>query len=146
LSNPSKAAGTGFETDVKDYLNERDLGAERTGSADLGMGDVHFGPGLDWTLEAKAEQKIDLPGYLRQLADSVERRGTQGLKSAVVIKNRRHSTADAYAVMTLANYRRLVLYVSLMEIFMEAFTGFDLSKPEHFKSFILDNDTDGLFA
>jgi hypothetical protein len=146
MTNKPRDTGTSFETDVKDYFNERDLGAERTGSAAFGLADIHFGPGKDWTAETKATQEIDLPGTLDQLDAAVERRGTQGLKSVAIFKHRRKPIGKSYAAMSLENYRRLVIYVSLLEILMEAFTGMDLSDPQVFKNFILANDKDGLFA
>jgi hypothetical protein len=113
VTNVNKANGTRWETLVAGYLNEYSLDAERTGSASADQGDIHAG---EWTLEAKAEAKIDLPGYLKQLAAAVFRRpGGYSYKSAVFVKNRRHSIEDGYAVMSIGNYRALMLYVNAME-------------------------------
>lgn len=112
MANVNKAKGTAWESLVAGYLNEYSLDAERTGSADADKGDIHAG---DWTIEAKAEARIDLPGYLKQLAAAVKRRGTYAFQSAVFIKNRRHSIQDGYAVMSIGNYRALMLYVNAME-------------------------------
>lgn len=113
MANRNKAAGTAWETTVVNYLNECDLGAKRTGSAEAEQGDIHAG---EWTIEAKAEKAIDLPGYLKQLAAAVERR-PEGyrFKSAVYVKNRRHSIHDSYAVMSGQNFRALMLYVEGLE-------------------------------
>lgn len=113
MANVNKANGTRWETLVAGYLNELHLDAERTGSASADQGDIHAG---EWTIEAKAEAKIDLPGYLNQLAAAVRRRkGSYTFKSAVFIKNRRHSVHNGYAVMSIENYRSLMLYVNALE-------------------------------
>lgn len=123
MSNPSKAKGTDFETAIVEFLNVKELKAHRTGSAEVGLGDIHFGANGEWTIEAKAEVTIDMPGYLKQLAAAVERRGTDPFKAAVAVKNRRHSTGDGYAVMRLANYRQLAVYVMILEHLLESLTG-----------------------
>lgn len=113
MANLNKANGTRWETLVAGYLNECGLDAERTGSASADQGDIHAG---EWTLEAKAEARIDLPGYLKQLAAAVGRRvGGYTFKSAVLVKNRRHSVGDGYAVMRIENFRALMVYVSALE-------------------------------
>lgn len=119
MANPNKAKGTSWETEVVTYLRETGLPANRTGSADMGAGDIHV---FDWTIEAKHEKVIDLPGYLRQLAASVERRGGPDFQSAVFVKNRRHSTGDGYAVMSIENYRSLMIFVTAMEAMMQDIT------------------------
>ena len=113
MANKNKAKGTGWETDVTDYLNESDLEAKRTGSADSGSSDIHFLG--EWTAEAKHEARIDLPGYLKQLDAAVRRAGRLPYKAAVWIKNRRHSTGDCYVVMSGQSYRQLVVYVDALE-------------------------------
>lgn len=112
MTNVNKAKGTAWETLAAGYLNEYSLDAERTGSAAADMGDIHAG---EWTIEAKAEKTIDLPGYLKQLAGEIERTGRYSFKGAVMVKNRRHSVKDGYAVMSIDNYRALMLYVNAME-------------------------------
>ena len=113
MANVNKSNGTRWESLVAGYLNEFGLKAERTGSANADESDIHAG---EWTLEAKAEARIDLPGYLKQLAAAVERRqGAYPYKSAVFVKNRRHSVQDGYAVMSIQNYRSLMLYTNALE-------------------------------
>jgi hypothetical protein len=86
----------------------------------MGSGDIHL---FDWTIEAKHEKVIDLPGYLKQLTASVERRpGGEDFQSAVFVKNRRHSTGDGYAVMTIENYRALMIFTMAMEAMMQDIT------------------------
>lgn len=113
MANKNKAKGTSWESEIVSYLDEADLDAKRTGSADSGSSDIHFLD--DWTAEAKAEARIDLPGYLKQLAAAVSRGGRVAIKSAVWVKNRRHSVKDAYVVMSAENYRALVVYVAALE-------------------------------
>jgi hypothetical protein len=113
MTNVNKANGTRWESLVAGYLNDFGLDAERTGSAAADMGDIHAG---EWTIEAKAEKTIDLPGYLKQLAAETGRRpGGYHFKSAVLVKNRRHSVQDGYAVMSIENFRALMVYVNAME-------------------------------
>jgi hypothetical protein len=113
MANKPKQTGTLWETTVVNYLNELEFSAKRTGSAEVEQSDIHCG---DWTFEAKAEQRIDLPGYLKQLAASVDRR-PEGVhyQSAVWVKNRRHSTGDAYVVMGGHNFRQLMVYIDALE-------------------------------
>jgi hypothetical protein len=145
MSNPSKRTGTGWESDVEAFLNESDLEAKRTGSADFELGDIHFGlSDREWTIEAKAEQTIDLPGYLKQLYAAVGRRGVSlPFKSAVAVKNRRHSVGDGYAVMELRQFRSLVVYVALLEFMLQAVTGVS---PEGVAQIALANDSAGLLS
>jgi hypothetical protein len=113
MANVNKSNGTRWESLVAGYLSEYGLEAERTGSANADQGDIHAG---EWTIEAKAEKAIDLPGYLKQLSAAVERRpGGLWFKSAVMVKNRRHSVQDGYAVVRIEDYRSLMIYVNALE-------------------------------
>jgi len=113
VANANKAKGTGWETTVKEYLQSVGLLTRRTGSAEADQGDLHCGP---WTFECKAEARIDLPGYLSQLAAAVTRRPVgPSYKSAVWVKNRRHGVKDAYVVVSGENYRSLMVYLSSLE-------------------------------
>lgn len=112
MANKNRADGTAWETVVKDYQQSVGLPAKRTGSAEAEQGDIHTGP---WTFECKAEARIDLPGYLKQLAAAVERRQGRPYQSAVWVKNRRHGVRDAYVAMSGENYRSLMVYVTSLE-------------------------------
>lgn len=118
MTNKPRIIGTTWETAVVNYLSEAPyLDPKRTGSADYGAADIHFAD--DWTIEAKAEVKIDLPGYLKQLRESVARSGRSPIKSSVWVKNRRHSTSQAYVVVSGENYRALAVYVGALEGMLE---------------------------
>jgi hypothetical protein len=120
MANKNKALGTSWETEVVNYLRQSGIPANRTGSATAEQGDIHAG---DWIIEAKHEKVIDLPGYLKQLQAAVDRRpGGLGYMSAVFVKNRRHSTGDGYAVMSVNNYRALMVFVMAMEAMMQDIT------------------------
>jgi hypothetical protein len=111
MTNKSKQAGTAWETTVKEYLQQVGLQPKRTGSDEMELGDIHAGV---WTLECKAEARIDLPGYLAQLARAVMRRGTPPYHSSVWVKNRRHGVKDAYVIMSGENSRSLMVYIESM--------------------------------
>lgn len=113
MTNKNKAKGTSWETEITGYLNEAELDAKRTGSADSGSSDIHFL--VEWTAEAKHEARIDLPGYLKQLDGAVRRAGRLPFKAAVWVKNRRHSAGDCYVVMSGQSYRQLAVYVDALE-------------------------------
>src|SRR5579875_3039226 len=115
MANPSKRKGTDWESAVKRFLTLSGLPAYRTGSADVGAGDLHYGAGGSWTAECKAEARIDLPGYLKQLGAAISRSGRDDRKAAVWIKNRRHGVPDAYVVMSAECYRSLAVYVEKLE-------------------------------
>jgi hypothetical protein len=114
MTNKPKVKGTDWETELVNYLNEFPFPdeAERTGSADFGSGDIHLG---EWVIEAKNEARIDLPGYLKQLKAEVARNEFEPLKSVVMVKNRRHSVGDGYALMSIKDYRDLMLYIEVLE-------------------------------
>jgi hypothetical protein len=114
MTNKPKVKGTDWETELVNYLNEFPFPdeAERTGSADFGSGDIHLG---EWVIEAKNEARIDLPGYLKQLKAEVARNEFEPLKAVVMVKNRRHSVGDGYALMSIKDYRDLMLYIEVLE-------------------------------
>lgn len=139
MTNPSKSKGTAFETDVTEYLNDAGLHAERTGSALLDEGDVHFGFMPDegeWTIEAKDHAAIDLPGYLAQLEASLVRRDGIPFKGAVVVKHRRKGVSESYAVMRLERYRQLAAYVITLEGIVGELTHRQLTVPSTTKEYL----------
>ena len=103
--NPSKAKGTRFEREVADYLAEVIPGVDRKalhGGAD--HGDIANVPG--WALECKATKALDLGGAIDEAR--VEAKNSKSQWFAAIVKRRHKGTAEAYVVMTLEQYRRLV--------------------------------------
>jgi hypothetical protein len=104
MSHPSKAAGTRWETRVVSYLARwwSDI-CRRELTGRLDKGDIRNGP-EGWTLECKAEARINLPRYLREAKVEAENAGNP--LYAAIVKNRRGklstgSVEDAFVVMPL---------------------------------------------
>jgi len=105
-----KAKGREAENAVVEYLMDRGCDAERRRQTGIGdCGDIGGVPG--WVIEVKAEKRINLSGYLAELAAEVEaadikfRRSHQGV---VIVKKR--GTLDAsqwYAVMPFGKFMDL---------------------------------------
>jgi hypothetical protein len=99
MSSPSKRKGTEWETEVAGYLGTRRL--PPAGAKDVGDLDDP-----DWVIECKAEQRIDLAGYMDEL--SAEMVNTDDKEFGVaVVKRRRGNVKDAYAVMPLWLWREV---------------------------------------
>jgi len=98
LTSPQKRKGSAAELAVAKWL--RKLGwihAERSraGWTD-DRGDIDGMPGV--CIEVKAEKKIDIPGYLREL--EVEMANAQAWTGTVIVKRRGSTNVDDwYAVM-----------------------------------------------
>lgn len=110
MTSPQKRKGSAAELAVAKWL--RKLGwihAERSraGWTD-DRGDIDGVPGV--CIEVKAEKRIDLPGYLREL--EVEMKNARAWAGAVIVK-RRGSTdpADWYAVMPAQKWAELLLLI-----------------------------------
>ena len=105
MVNKPKRLGTEWETDVVRYLQEHgEPLAERralVGSAD--RGDV---AGTDYVWECKNEARINLAGGIDETMQ--ETRNAKVSFGFLVVKRRRKSTAEAYAVMTLSQLCRLL--------------------------------------
>jgi hypothetical protein len=98
MTNRSKAKGTRWESELRDYLIRLGFDARREalhGNKD--EGDI-FGID-DWTLEAKNEKRITLAKYMDELV--VEMKNGRMRNGAVLVKRARHSVGNAYAVMPL---------------------------------------------
>lgn len=135
----TNAKGPRFEALVRDYINEIDLNAERTGSELIDEGDIHFGIVIskgEWTIECKDQGTIDLPAYLRQLEASMVRKDAIPFKGAAVVKARGKNVSDAYAVMRLERYRQLAAYVIMLELFLQDYTGVVLPIPSELRRFL----------
>lgn len=94
------------------YLRANGIRVNRlrqTGKED--EGDLHvILPDMDEIIEAKAEQRIDLPGYLRELgvekANFAKHRNLplSAVSGVVVVKRRNAGYGQAYVVKTLDDY------------------------------------------
>ena len=113
MSNRSKEKGSKYERDVRDYLIVNDVDYERlrqVGVEDEGDGVIR-GHHHDYTVcELKAENRIDLPGYLRELERekdffakhrSLDPNRVGGL---VLVKRRMARIGQSYVVTTLDDY------------------------------------------
>jgi len=102
-----KAKGSAFERAVCDYLRanghpyaERHYGAGRPED----VGDIDGIPG--WTLECKNCKALDLAGWSNE-AEHERQHGRQRF-AAVIAKRRNKPTADAYVVLSLDTFARLL--------------------------------------
>lgn len=117
MSNPSKQRGTAFETAVVNYLNALAIPARRNppaGSKDVG--DLSTEDGA-WIVECKSTRSIDLAQACDELvteqlnAARVKHAGgaLRSPRGVAVIKRRRKSIGDAYAVMPLRLFADLII-------------------------------------
>jgi hypothetical protein len=108
LTSPQKRKGSAAELAVAKWL--RKLGwihAERSraGWTD-DRGDIDGMPGV--CIEVKAEKKIDIPGYLRELEVEIE--NAKAWTGTVIIKRRGSTNVDDwYAVMPAKVWGELML-------------------------------------
>jgi hypothetical protein len=103
--NPSKIKGTRFEREVADYLAEVLPGVDRKAlHGNAVQGDISNFP--DWALECKATKAIDLGGAIDEAR--VEAKNSKTRWFAAIVKRRRKGVSEAYVVMTLEQYRRLM--------------------------------------
>lgn len=99
MVNRPKILGTQFETDVVRYLHDHGYPqAERRALAGIvDKGDIiNAGP---FTWECKNTKSIDLAGGMDELQQEIANASTE--YGFLIVKRRRKSTADAYAVMSL---------------------------------------------
>ena len=105
MANPAKARGTAWETAVVRYLRDHGLpGARRSaqhGAKDVG--DIALEP---FVLECKDHATLALSEWVRQAKREASNAGAD--YGVVVAKRRRASVADAYVVMDLETFARLV--------------------------------------
>ncbi len=107
MTSPQRRKGSSFERDVVAYLREHGFPyAERAYGAGRpdDRGDIDGMPGF--TLECKAHRQIDLAGFVDEAEH--ERANARQRFAAAIVKRRNKSTADAYVVMTLAQFAALV--------------------------------------
>ncbi len=108
MTSPQKRKGSAAELAVAKWL--RKLGwihAERSRAGwQDDRGDIDGMPGV--CIEVKAEKKIDIPGYLREL--EVEMENAKAWTGTVIIKRRGSTNVDDwYAVMPAKIWGELML-------------------------------------
>ena len=108
MTSPQKRKGSAAELAVAKWL--RKLGwihAERSRAGwQDDRGDIDGLPGI--CIEVKAEKKIDIPGYLREL--EVEMENAKAWTGTVIIKRRGSTNVDDwYAVMPAKVWGELML-------------------------------------
>jgi hypothetical protein len=108
LTSPQKRKGSAAELAVAKWL--RKLGwihAERSRAGwQDDRGDIEGMPGV--CIEVKAEKKIDIPGYLRELEVEIE--NAKAWTGTVIIKRRGSTNVDDwYAVMPAKIWGELML-------------------------------------
>lgn len=107
MTHPSKAKGSRFEAQVREYL--RDLGIDVEHLRLAGVEDEGDLYALDSILELKAEKRINLSGYLREAKAEAEnyakhrrRRDRPGFFA--VVKAPGKPISQAYVVTTLEEW------------------------------------------
>lgn len=103
MSHPNKAKGTRWESEVARFLDLERLGSIH-GKND--QGDLRH---LQWVIECKDEQKINLAGYMDEAILEAVNAGKS--LTVAVVKRRRRSVEDAYAVMPLWVFRAVMEYL-----------------------------------
>ncbi len=103
MTNTSKARGTAFESLIVDGLH--DMGypyAERRAQRGVNVGgDIAGIPGV--VLELKAVARLDLSGWLKELAAEI-RNANADLGAVVVKRKGKGSPADQYVLMDFATF------------------------------------------
>ncbi len=106
MANPSKAKGTAWETAVVRYLQAEGFPAARR-NAQAGAADIGDIGGLPhFAIEAKDHGTLALAEWVRQA--NVEAANAGADFGAVVAKRRRAPVEDAYVVMDLATFARVL--------------------------------------
>lgn len=106
MANPNKARGTRWEVKVCDYLREQGFTEtfRLAPGGELDPGDVGGIP--DWALECRDHAKHDLSKNVR---DANQRAINKGSKfGAAVMKKRQHPVEDAYVVLDLQTFARVL--------------------------------------
>ena len=123
MSNAAKAKGTKFETDLvrtleRIFAGRYGLAPRRVAqSGRLDTGDLHgISPAV-----AQAKNYRDLTAGLREGLEGAELQAARAGEpfGVAFVKRVRRSTADAYAVMTVASWARLLLRLRRAEALLE---------------------------
>lgn len=106
MANRSKRKGTAFESAVVEYLRTHGwrYAERRALSGALDKGDVTGTPGL--VFECKAEKQFDLAGAVGEAM--AEKSNADADFAAAILKRPRRKVDEAYAVMPLWLYVRLL--------------------------------------
>jgi hypothetical protein len=114
VSNPSKARGSKWETDLRSYLIDSGFDTVRNttnGSNDIGDLAVRVN-GRHYVIEAKATKTLDLSGFLAEAAVEQHNYATLNrldpgfVHPLVVVKRRNHGVSRAYVVQELGEWLR----------------------------------------
>ena len=107
MTNPQRRTGSSFENEIVKFLRdhghpfaERAYGAGRPDD----RGDIDGLPG--WVLEAKCHKSMDLAGWANEA--EAEAANARASWWAVIAKRRNRPVSDAYVVMPLAQFARLL--------------------------------------
>jgi hypothetical protein len=107
VSSPERRKGTGFELEIVNFLRThgfpmagRAYGAGRPDD----VGDINGVAG--WCLEAKNHKSLDLAGWCSEAA--AESANARTSWWAVIAKRRNRPVSDAYVVMPLEQFARLL--------------------------------------
>ncbi|MFJ3084437.1 hypothetical protein ACIPJG_32435 [Streptomyces halstedii] len=112
MSNASKAKGTRYESEIRDFLNARGFSVRRVAQMGrLDHGDLHGYP--LHIIEAKSVKSIDLPAFVRQADKEAINAGEPF--GVCFVKKTRGATADGYAVRSVATDIRLIRRMRDME-------------------------------
>lgn len=112
MSSASARKGSNYERDLVDYLRTNGLTVERlrpTGVEDEGDLAITF-PQYVEVVEAKAENRLDLPGYLREAEREksyyAQHRQMDSLnvRGVVIIKRRMAPIGKSYVIHTVDDY------------------------------------------
>ena len=100
MVNKPKRLGTSFEVDVCAFLRDHGfpLAERRAQEGRNDRGDV---AGTPHVFECKNLKSIDLAGGIDELKQEVANCGPNAGYGFLIVKRRRKSTGEAYAVMTL---------------------------------------------
>lgn len=107
MTSPERRKGNAFELAIVGYLREHGFPfAERAYGAGRpdDRGDIDAIPG--WVLEAKNHKALDLAGWCSEA--SAEAANARSHWWAVIAKRRNRPIADAYVVMPLHQFARLL--------------------------------------
>ena len=107
MTSPERRKGNGFELAIVSYLREHGFPfAERAYGAGRpdDRGDIDGVPG--WVIEAKNHKSMDLAGWANEAA--AEALNARAHWWCVIAKRRNRPVGDAYVVMPLSQFARLL--------------------------------------